>query len=150
MIDKLEIREANFAHIPSILGLYAQKDIDDGNILSPADAISIFNRFKSYPNYNLYVALDDNKVVGTFALLIMDNLAHMGKPSGVVEDVVVDSNLQSQGIGKKMMEAAMQICKKHDCYKLTLSSSIHRERAHRFYENLGFEKHGYSFLIALK
>ena len=31
----------------------------------------------------------NGEIVGTFALLIMDNLAHLGAPSGVVEDVVV-------------------------------------------------------------
>ena len=33
------------------------------------------------------------------------------------------------------------------CYKLVLSSNAKRERAHAFYESLGFERHGYSFRI---
>jgi len=46
-----------------------------------------------------------------------------------------------------MMEHAREECCKAGCYKLTLSSGTPREGAHRFYESLGFERHGYSFLI---
>jgi len=42
---------------------------------------------RSYPNYHLYVARNESGAVGTFALLIMDNLGHLGACTGVVEDV---------------------------------------------------------------
>ena len=148
-MDKLEIRKATTDDIPMILELFAQKDIDNGEVLSIDEANAIFNKFKLYPNYSLYLAMINYKVVGTFELLIMDNLAHKGSKSGIVEDVVVDLEHRSKGIGGKMMEYAITICREFGCYKLTLSSSIHRERAHMFYENLGFKKHGYSFLIEL-
>jgi GNAT superfamily N-acetyltransferase len=45
------------------------------------------------------------------------------------------------------MAYAMDICRAKGCYKLVLSSNQKREDAHRFYEKLGFTKHGYSFLI---
>ena len=77
----------------------------------------------------------------------MDNLAHLGLPSGIVEDVVVRSDFRGKGFGKKMMQFAVEKCKKANCYKMTLSSKINRERAHHFYESLGFEKHGYSYQI---
>lgn len=89
----------------------------------------------------------NNEIVGTFELMIMDNLAHMGAPSGIVEDVVVRSDIRNQGIGKKMMLFALDECKKNGCYKMTLSSNLKRERAHRFYKSLGFDKHGYSFQV---
>ena len=88
-----------------------------------------------------------DNVIGTFELLIMDNFAHKGSPSGIVEDVVVDENYRSKGISKIMMEFARDICEINGCYKLTLSSNINRDEAHKFYESLGFEKHRYSFLI---
>jgi len=146
-MGQLQIRKATSADIPMVLELFAQADIDNGEVLSIDDAQGIFNKFKLYPNYSIYVALIGDKVVGTFELLIMDNLAHQGKPSGIVEDVVVYGEYRSQGIGRKMMEYAMEVCRESGCYKLILSSSIHRERAHQFYENLGFKRHGYSFLI---
>ena len=149
MIDNLKIRKATTDDLPSVLNLYATKDLDDGDILAIDDANRIFNKFLSYPNYSLYVAIIEDKVVGTFALLIMDNLGHLGKPSGIVEDVVVHDDYRSQGIGAKMMEFAIKVCGEYGCYKLMLSSNLIRERAHQFYENYGFKKHGYSFLMEI-
>jgi len=148
-MNLLEIRKAIISDIPSVLRLYGSIGLDDKEILSIERATAIFNKFSQYPNYSLYVATIENEVVGTFELLIMDNLAHNGSPSAIVEDVAVDINYRSQGIGKKMMEYAMQICRQRGCYKLTLSSNLKRQAAHQFYENLGFTKHGYSFYVEL-
>jgi N-acetylglutamate synthase-like GNAT family acetyltransferase len=106
------IEEARKEDLPFILELYAEKDIDNGKVLSIHDAGAIFMKMKTYPNYKIYLAKCDNQVIGTFALAIMDNLAHLGKSSGLVEDVVVATNMRSKGIGNKMMEHAMNICKK--------------------------------------
>jgi GNAT superfamily N-acetyltransferase len=100
-----------------------------------------------YPDYRLYVAVRDADIVGSFALLIIDNLGHLGAPSAVIEDVVVDPQCQGQGIGTAMMRHALGLCGEKGCYKATLSSNFKRERAHAFYESLGFERHGYSFRI---
>lgn len=143
----LEIREATDQDLPSILSLYAQPDMDDGKVLSPEQAHKIFVRMKGYPDYRVYVAVDHEEVVGTFALLIMDNLAHMGSPSGVIEDVVVHLSWQGKGVGKQMMQFAMDRCRERCCYKVALSSNMKRKVAHHFYESLGFQKHGYSFVI---
>ena len=145
----LMIRKANRDDLKDILAIYAEPDIDNGNVLDLNNAEAMLDKMKHYPDYTLYVATTANKVVGSFALLIMDNLAHMGAPSAVVEDVVVHSKWRSRGIGSQMIRLAMEKAKKAKCYKLTLSCNINRDRAHKFYESLGFEKHGYSFLIRL-
>lgn len=144
---KVEIREAMDKDLPAVLSLYAQPDMNNGKVLPIKQAQRIFTRTKSYPDYKIYVAKTKGEVVGTFALLIMDNLAHMGVPSGIVEDVVVHPSWQGKGVGKQMMEFAMKCCRERGCYKLVLSSNLKREVAHRFYESLGFKKHGYSFTI---
>jgi len=124
--------------------------MDDGDILGIEEARALFRRFGRYPDYRLYVACLDQKVVGTFALLIVENLAHRGAPSGLLEDVVVAIEHQSRGIGKQMMQFAPDRCREAGCYKMALSSSLQRSAAHRFYESLGFVRHGYSFSTGIK
>jgi GNAT superfamily N-acetyltransferase len=143
----LTIRKANRNDLKDILAIYAEPDIDNGNILDLNSAEAMLDKMKHYPDYTFYVATTGNKVVGSFALLIMDNLAHMGAPSAIVEDVVVHSKWRSRGIGSRMIRFAMDKAKQAKCYKLALTCSINRDRAHKFYESLDFEKHGYSFLI---
>lgn len=140
----VSIREATEKDLHEILAIYAE--LDD-QVLDVSTARSIFERMQRYPNYAVYIAELGGQAVGTFALLIMDNLAHMGTPSGVVEDVVVRSRWRGRGVGKAMMRYAMAVCREAGCYKLTLSSNLAREAAHRFYESLGFERQGYSFVV---
>lgn len=144
---QVNIREAMEEDLSYILELYKQPDMDNGKALPLEHARVIFDRIKSYPNYIVYVAESNGEMVGTFALMIIDNLAHMGAPSALVEDVVVKENLQGRGIGKQMIMFVMDYCKSIGCYKIALSSSLKRENAHRFYESLGFKKHGYSYLL---
>ena len=83
-------RAALKADLPDILRLYAQPALDDGRLLSLPEAERLFERTASYPDYQLHVAIQEGQVVGTYALLIMDNLGHLGAPSGIIEAVAVD------------------------------------------------------------
>jgi GNAT superfamily N-acetyltransferase len=141
------VREAQEADLPAILSLYGQLGQDDGTVLSLEEASRIFDKLRSYPDYRIHVALADGKIVGTFTLLVIDNLAHRGARSAILENVVVDEGLRGQGIGKKMMAYAGNLCREKKCYKMALNSNRHRMAAHRFYESLGYERHGCSFAI---
>jgi GNAT superfamily N-acetyltransferase len=140
-------RAATRDDIPGVLRLYAQPDLDNGKILSLSEAERHFERMTTYPDYKIYVAFCGTQLVGTFALHIMDNLAHMGAPSAIIEDVAVDPEWQGRGVGKLMMKYALRICGEKGCYKAALSSNLKRKKAHSFYESLDFEKHGYSYRI---
>jgi GNAT superfamily N-acetyltransferase len=142
------MRAALESDLPQLLSLYAQLGQDDGSVLTLEVATGIYWKMKSYPDYRLYVALDEDRVIGTFAMLVMDNFGHLGTPSAILEDVVVAKELRGQGIGKLMMEYANILCRQKGCYKMSFSSNINREAAHRFYETLGFQKQGYSFYVS--
>ncbi len=144
----LQIRKATLDDVADILQIYA-KTLDNGVVLSLEDAHKIFLKQTQYPDYQVFVAELANEIIGTFALLIMDNIAHLGTPSAIVEDVGVLPEMQAGGVGKAMMAFALKYAKEKGCYKMTLSSNLRREQAHQFYESLGFEKHGFSFLMEL-
>lgn len=142
------IRHAEVRDLPAVLGAYVASGINDvEETLNAAEAERLLAKFAGYPDYTLFVAEVGGTVVGTYALLIMDNLGHGGAPSGVVEDVAVLPEWQGRGIGRAMMQHAMDRCAARGCYKLTLSSNARRADAHAFYDRLGFERHGYSFVV---
>ena len=151
MLDQTELlmRPAVAGDLRQVLDLYAQPDFDAGNVLPLETARQLLDRFDDYPDYTLYVAERGGDIVGSFALLVMHNLGHLGAPSAIVEDVVVAPDCQGQGLGKAMMQFALDRCRSKGCYKLMLASSAKRERAHTFYESLGFERHGFSFRVGL-
>lgn len=141
------VREASLSDLPRLLDLYTLLDFAPEKKLSLDDARQRFLKYGTYPDYRVYIAEAASVIAGTFALIIIDSIAHGGWPFGIVEDVVVAEDWQGKGIGQEMMRFAMLRCKERGCYKLVLSSHLRRASAHKFYESLGFEKHGFSFLI---
>lgn len=144
------IREAVAEDVPAILAVYRAAGIDllEGGF-NVEEAQAHLDHFRAYPNYHVYVVVLEGVVVGTYSLLIMDNLAKHGRRSGIAEEVAVMPDHQGKGIGRAMMEHAMDQCRQAGCYKLALSSNQGRTGAHAFYDSLGFERHGYSFMVDL-
>ncbi|MBB3771829.1 ribosomal protein S18 acetylase RimI-like enzyme [Angulomicrobium tetraedrale] len=144
----LTIRPAMPADLPAVLALYRELDAQDATDLGEARAI--FDRMASYPDYTLHVAEVDGAALGTFTLLAMENIAHAGARSAIIEAVAVAGAAQGRGIGRAMMRAALDLAREKGCYKASLSTRMSRERAHAFYESLGFERHGFSYIIHLE
>ena len=153
-MSTVHIREARRADLENVLALYAAIEDSPADVLNLDEAQAVWAQFARYPSYRLWVACDtgahgaaNDVVVGTYALLIMHNMAHRGAPSAVVEDVVVAQDQQGRGVGRQMMAHAMQQAREAGCYKLALSSNARRAGAHAFYESLGFAQHGLSFVV---
>src|SRR4030081_1287271 len=77
---KLLIRPAAAADLEKVLALYAQPELDAGDVLPLETAKRLWQRFADYPDYTLYVAERAADIVGSFALLVMHNLRHLGAP----------------------------------------------------------------------
>jgi GNAT superfamily N-acetyltransferase len=138
----MEIRDALESDLPGILRVLAESGIDGGRSFTLDEARTHLAHIRSWPNFRLLAALIDGEVV-----VIINKLGKRGARAGVVEDVAVSPMRQGQGIGRAMMARALEERRKAGCYKLALSSNLKREPAHRFYESLGFQRHGFSFVV---
>ena len=146
----VEVRVAGAADLPAIMRILAESGIDGGESFTLEEAREHWERIRKRPGFRLFIAALDGEIAGTYSLLIMEKLGKRGTPAGVVEDVAVAPAQQGRGIGRAMMEHAREQCRRAGCYKLALSSNLKRGDAHRFYESLGFERHGYSFAVFLR
>ncbi|EHL30400.1 GNAT family N-acetyltransferase [Legionella drancourtii] len=141
----LVIRPAKVDDLALIKDLYVQEN----HVLSIESAKKLLEKMKLYPNYTLFIIVDDKRCIGTFSLLIMDNLAHEGAPAGLLDDVVLDLNVPKKSIEQKIMDFSIQQCSRSHCYKLCLPnesmaiSLIGNESAH-------FEQHGKCFVMDLE
>jgi len=148
--EAIAIREATATDIPAILAIYKAAEIDHDAAFTVEEAAAQLAAFRAYPSYRVFVAVLHGAVAGTYALLVLDNLAKRGRPSAIVEDVAVSPEAQGKGIGSAMMRHAMELCRQAGCYKLALSSNLKRTEAHDFYEHLGFKRHGYSYIVPIE
>lgn len=149
MID-VEIEKAQASDLPSIMGLIGQDDMSPDNRLSSQEVEKLFDDFRANPWHELFIAKQQANIIGTFSLLVVQHFSHNGGRSLIVEDVVVKTELQGKGIGRRMMEFAIERGRALGCYKITLSSGAKRTDAHAFYEGLGFQKHGFTFYLPLE
>ena len=145
------VRAATEKDIPRILELYRQLSFNPAEHRNPPVAAcrQVFKKMSTMPGYELLVAEEDNKVVGTTVLAILPGFAHGTSPFAVVEYVVVDEKYRSRGIGKLLMEYVIIQAKKAGCYKIMLTSDKRRKRAHQFYRTLGFEASAHGFRLYL-
>jgi GNAT superfamily N-acetyltransferase len=141
------IRQATEKDIPRILELYKQLSFEPEKYKAapPNDARKIFRKMADYPDYHLLVAEDNDIVVGTCLLAVLPGFAHGTSSFGVVEYVVVDEKYRSRGIGRLMMESVKSLAKQSGCYKIMLTSDNKRDRAHKFYQSIGFEPSAQGF-----
>ena len=91
-------------------------------------------------------AVDGGKTIGRLYLYVLKNDLHK-EPFGFLEDVFVEEEYRKQKIGSVLVEKAIEQAKILGCYKLIGTSRDGNAGAHRFYERLGFKKHGFEFRI---
>ncbi len=145
---EIELRIATKEHLPILNRLYA--DMDNKPLMCDEQIIGIWNEIQEIPNYFVYLAYLNNKAIGTFSLLLMPTMMHRDfHKSAILDSVTIATDYRGQGFGKEMIERALKISANAGCYKVTFSSNLKRKSAHKFYESLGFKKHGWSFSYQL-
>jgi GNAT superfamily N-acetyltransferase len=143
----VQMRTATRADLPALLALYEDSGVDASGSNALERAAVQWDAIHSINNARVLAAEDERRIVGTLTLFILPLLAHGGAPEALVESVVVHPATQGRGVGRVMMQHAMRIAAEHRCYKLALTSNLQREGAHAFYDRLGFERHGVSFIV---
>lgn len=89
------------------------------------------------PNHHIIIAKLNDKIVGSTTLLIEPKIIHNLSSIGHIEDVVVDKECRSHGVGSLLIKEAIEIAKKNNCYKIILDCS---EKNTTFYQKFGFIK----------
>jgi GNAT superfamily N-acetyltransferase len=144
------IRSAQRDDLPEILRICASGALDPAHkqpssahsssahsAVSPAHHAA-FDAIQADANNHVYVADAGGKVVGTFQLTFIPQLTYGGCLVAQVESVFVDPECRSGGVGAAMMQFARAEAERRGALRLQLTSNLARERAHRFYERLGY------------
>ena len=94
----------------------------------------------------VFVAELNARVVGfihveKYNVLYLDSMVN-------ILGLAVLSNYQKQGLGRKLIDTAIQWAKEMGIYTLRLNSGINRKEAHQFYRRISFgeEKEQYRFI----
>lgn len=132
------IREAEPKDRDSIQSLY-QALCPDAPVRVLPERIA---EIKEDPNNFLFVAEVDGKIAGTVLLTICLSPIFGTQDFGLIEYFIVDQNYRRQGIGRRLTEHVIAVCRSRKCTRIILLSNDHRKEAHAFYKSMGFDCSG--------
>ena len=101
------------------------------------------------PNQLLVVAERGGQVIGVLQLSFIPGLTRRGMWRGQIEGVRVATGERAGGIGRALLEWAIEECRRRGCGLVQLTSDKRRSAAHRFYEALGFEATHQGYKLSL-
>ena len=90
--------------------------------------------YQTLMGQSIFVAKINKKIVGTAKLVIEPKFFD---PIGHIEDVVVAQEYRGKGVGRALIQRALEKAKEEKCYKVVLE---HNGRVAPFYEALGFKR----------
>jgi GNAT superfamily N-acetyltransferase len=141
------LRAALAADLPAIVGLLADDSLGAGreNRKDMEPYGRAFAAIDADPHQLLVVGehvpagMEDGPVAATFQLSFLPGISRQGSWRSQIEGVRVAASLRGQGIGKVMVQWAIDESRRRGCSVMQLTTHKSRTDARRFYEQLGFD-----------
>ncbi|QBI20494.1 GNAT family N-acetyltransferase [Egibacter rhizosphaerae] len=139
----MDIRDARRGDVPAIVSLLADDELgrqrEDPNDPLPEAYWDAYAAIEADPHNRLVVVEEAGEVVGTLQLTFIPHLAFRGGWRAQVEAVRTASGRRGEGVGRRLLEWAIDEARAQGCHLIQLTTNAARDDAHRFYESLGFE-----------
>jgi GNAT superfamily N-acetyltransferase len=114
-----------------------------GQLGYPSSAAEIAKRLAGMEgrrDYAVFVAqLASGEIGGWIGVFIYRSVEADARAE--ISGLVVDEGVRSQGIGLRLLERAEEWARERGCIAVGVRSNVIRDRAHAFYERLGYEHH---------
>ena len=135
----MHIRDASAADAQALAGLINEL----GYEVSPAGVAERVGEQQAM-GLGTLVAEEGGAVIGCANWSLM-RVLHRPGPVGRVSMLVVSEAARGRGVGKALVAAVEAKCAGLGCVLVEVTSNVRRDRAHRFYEGLGYEKTSFRF-----
>ena len=133
-------REAVRADLPAVIALLADDVLGKARDFTEVDEAyeRAFADITADPRNHLIVADEAGELVGCMQITYIPGLGRHGAERSLIESVRVRSDLRGRGLGRRMMEWAVDQARQRGCALVQLTTDKTRADAHRFYRSLGF------------
>ncbi|MGK5444386.1 N-acetyltransferase family protein [Micromonospora sp. URMC 105] len=133
-------REAVRADLPAVIALLADDVLGKARDFTEVDEAyeRAFADITADPRNHLIVADEAGELVGCLQITYIPGLGRHGAERSLIESVRVRSDRRGRGLGRQMMEWAVDQARQRGCALVQLTTDKTRADAHRFYRNLGF------------
>jgi GNAT superfamily N-acetyltransferase len=134
------VRSASAQDLPGMLPLFRHLDVPGSPAPDHTAALSAWNRLIAMDGVTVFVAEVEGVLAATCTLIIIPNVTHAARPHALIENVATLQDYRKQGLGRRVLHAAVDACWAAGCYKVVLTTGSNREATLRFYEGAGFER----------
>jgi GNAT superfamily N-acetyltransferase len=137
--DKIFFRLATMKDVPQLcellLLLFAQEADFEPNASRQTRGLRLI--IEQPEVGRIYCAADGDEIVGMVSILFTVSTAEGGRAAGM-EDMVVHPKRRAQGIGARLIRAAINGARAAGCTRITLLTGAENSAAMRFYGRAGF------------
>jgi ribosomal protein S18 acetylase RimI-like enzyme len=142
-MNSVLIREARESDLSTIEKLTEEliESIENKEGINHANISRNFQDLLKDSNSYILVAELNETVVGFISFSIRKTLLHIA-PSGQIDELIVNKNHRHGGIGKLLMQAAIEKCKHLGCCEVEVSTETTNDTAREFYKMCGFKEKG--------
>lgn len=93
------------------------------------------------PDMAVLVADDDGNVIGyAYAAVEGHDYMALRGPAGVLHDVIVDPEHRGRGVGRLLLDAALEFVRSRGGPRVVLSTAARNEAAQRIFASMGFRR----------
>lgn len=103
-----------------------------------------YNNSLSDNNFYGIVAEENGIILGVLISRVVNRLVK-SKDILFIDDIIVNKDCRSNGIGSLLLRNAINFAKEQNCETIELKSYISNEKSHKLYEKIGFKKLHYAF-----
>ena len=139
----MQIRKAIDNDVKFIIEMMADDKLghqrEDFRIPLPEVYQEAFSKIDKDPNQELMVVEEGEKVIACFQLTFIQYLTYQGGIRAQIEGVRTHQDFRKKGIGKLMIEWAIERSREKGAHLLQLTTDKRRPEALKFYESLGFK-----------
>lgn len=134
------VRTATLADRTALYDLYAQLQPADPVWPSEAAAADALSKVLNHPGATILLCEIDGVPASTCTLFVCPNFTRSGRPFALIENVVTHRDYRKRGLGRQVVQRAIEMAREHGCYRVTLMTGSKREETLRFYETAGMNR----------
>lgn len=137
----MNIREIQNDEINKLLILYSYLHENDEKLPDFEIIEGVWEQIQSDRNIKYFGVFEGNELLSSCTIILVPNLTRSCRPYGVIENVVTHVEYRKRGLGKAVLNKAIEFAWKNNCYKVMLMTGRLNEDTFKFYESVGFNRH---------
>ncbi|WNI25454.1 GNAT family N-acetyltransferase [Streptomyces sp. ITFR-16] len=147
----MQLRTATRPDLSAVLALLADEDavVDPASVVVDEAYEKAFADITADARNEILVLEDGGTVVGCLQATYIPGLGRHGAERALIEAVRVRADRRGGGLGRQLMERAVERARLRGCSLVQLTSNRSRKDAHRFYASLGFAASHEGFKLTL-